>query len=116
MPCASPHATKVHAGLCQSAAMPMASIVAVALAARVVLPMERNSGVYRYSVMKFDSEICQRCQNSAIDRARSGALKFCGILMPSIQAEPSAMSEYPLKSKQRWNRAARQKPQASTME
>ena len=43
--------------------------------------------------MKLDSEICQRCQNSLIDLDFSGALKFCGISMPSIHAEPTAMSE-----------------------
>src|SRR6185369_302999 len=99
MPCESPQATKVQAGPCHSAAIVMARMMATALVARVGLPIARSRGLYRYSVMKFDSEMCQRCQNSEIDRARKGALKFCGMSIPSIQAEPTAMSEYPLKSK-----------------
>ena len=49
--------------------------------------------------MNLDRLMCHRCQNSLIVFARYGALKFCVIEMPNMRATPSAMSEYPLKSK-----------------
>ena len=43
--------------------------------------------------------MCQPDQKSIIERAFKGELKLKGIFMPKKQARPSAMSEYPEKSK-----------------
>ena len=47
--------------------------------------------------------MCQRRQNSAIERAKYGLLKFCVNGTPKRRAEPIAMSVYPEKSKYTWN-------------
>ena len=43
--------------------------------------------------------MCQRFQKSIIDSALKGVLKLTGNLNPNIKPKPTAISEYPEKSK-----------------
>ena len=63
------------------------------------LTRESVSGVYKYSVINFVNVMCHRFQKSNMLRDLNGELKLKGKTIPNSNDKPTAMSEYPEKSK-----------------
>ena len=96
-PCRAPHRTNVHSAPCQR---PLTRNTIIMLMHVRAFPFRLPpSGIYTYFVRKLVREICHLFQKSRIETALYGESKLIGSVILTIRDTPTAISEYPLKSK-----------------